>query len=141
MATRPAIAPLPAMPTSIDLVLSQMTPSATTAPAAAASCVFNATSAKKLSVVPNVEPALNPYQPTHSRRTPRPTRGIECPGIARGEPSEPYLPRLAPRSRSAASPPTAPVRWTTDEPAKSMTGLPPMSDRKPPPYTECATSG
>ena len=55
--------------------------------------MFNATSAKKLSVVPNVEPALNPYQPTHSRSTPRPTRGIECPGIARGDPSEPYLPR------------------------------------------------
>ena len=110
-------------------------------PAAAASCVFSMTSPKNESAVPNVEPPLNPNQPIQRIITARPTNGIECPGIARGEPSAAYLPRRAPSSSSAARPPTAPVRWTTDEPAKSITGLPPTSERKPPPQTEWATSG
>ena len=38
-----------------------------------------------------------------------------------------------PSNSSAARAPTAPVRWTTDEPAKSITGLPPTSASKPPP--------
>src|SRR5918998_4859147 len=104
IATRPAIAPLPAMPTSSDLVLSQTIASAPTTPAAAASCVLSATSAKATPSVVKVEPALNPYQPTQRMTTPRPTSGIECPGIARGRPSLPYLPERDPSSSSAASP-------------------------------------
>ena len=61
-------------------------------PAAAPSCVTSTTSAKRSPLVPSVEPALKPNQPSHRISTPRPTSGIECPGIARGLPSGPYLP-------------------------------------------------
>jgi hypothetical protein len=110
-------------------------------PAAAASWVFSMTSPKNEPALSNVEPPLKPNQPIHRITTPRPTSGIEWPGIARALPSGPYLPLRAPSSSSAASAPTAPVRWTTDEPAKSMTGLPPTSDSRPPPQTACAISG
>lgn len=77
MATRPAIAPLPAMPTSSVFVFRYVIRTAPTTPAAAASCVFSMTSPKNESAVPNVEPPLNPNQPIHRIITARPTNGIE----------------------------------------------------------------
>src|SRR5919106_5356740 len=71
IATRPAIAPLPAMPTSSDLVSSQTMSSAPTTPAEAPSCVFSATSANSTSSVASVDPALKPNQPIQRIITPR----------------------------------------------------------------------
>ncbi len=140
MPTRPAIAPLPAMPTSSERVLKYVTRHAPMTPAAAPSCVTSMTSAKRLPLVPSVEPPLKPNQPSHRISTPRPTSGIECPGSARGLPSGPYLPRRGPSSSRHASAPVAPTRWTTVEPAKSCTPLP-ISLRKPPPKIQCALIG
>ena len=70
---------------------------------------------------------------------PRPNSGIECPGIARGLPSEPNLPRRAPSSSSAANAPLAPIRWTTVEPAKSC--MPTDAASQPPPKIQCAPIG
>src|SRR6185503_7417649 len=110
-------------------------------PAAAASWVFSITSPKKEADVSKVEPPLNPNQPIQRMITPSPTSGIEWPGIARGEPSAAYLPIRGPSRNNAAKAPTAPVRWTTEEPAKSITGLPPTWESRPPPQTEWAISG
>jgi hypothetical protein len=117
-----------------------MTADAPITPAAAASWVTSATSAKRPSPTPSVEPALKPNQPSQRIRTPRPTSGIEWPAITRGLPSEPYFPLRGPSSSRAARAPVAPTRWTTVEPAKSWTPLP-ISLRKPPPKIQCAPSG
>ena len=109
-------------------------------PAAAARFVTTTISAKRPSAVPSVEPGLNPNQPSHRIRTPRPKIGIEWPGIARGLPSGPYLPLRGPSRSSAANAPVAPERWTTVEPAKSCTPLP-TEARKPPPKIQWAISG
>jgi hypothetical protein len=83
---------------------------------------------------------LKPNQPTHRISTPRPKIGIECPGITRERPSLEYLPLRGPSSSSAASAAVAPVRWTTDEPAKSCTPEP-ISANRPPPKPQWAISG
>ena len=88
-------------------------------------------SAKRLPIAPSVEPGLNPNQPSHRISTPRPTSGIECPGIARGLPSGPYLPIRGPSNSNAASAPVAPIRWTTVDPAKSC--IPTFTCSQPPP--------
>ena len=62
-----------------------------------------------------------------------------CPGIARGLPSAPYLPRRGPSSSSAASAPVAPIRWTAVEPAKSC--MPTLAWSQPPPNTQCEPIG
>ena len=87
--------------------------------------------------MPSVEPGLNPNQPTNRIRAPRPTSGIECPGMARGLPSGPYLPLRGPSSSSAASAPVAPMRCTAVEPAKSCmpvgsSGVSPFCSQPPP---------
>ena len=66
--------------------------------------------------------------------------GMEWPGITRERPSVPYLPRRGPSSSSAARAAVAPVRCTTDEPAKSCTPEP-ISANRPPPKPQCAISG
>ena len=76
-------------------------------------------SGKRPSSAFSVEPGLNPNQPSHRISTPSPKSGMLCPGIARGSPFLPYLPRLGPRCSSTASAPVAPIRWTAVEPAKS----------------------
>ena len=104
---------------------------AATTPAAAARLVTTTTSAKRPPIAPRVEPGLNPNQPSQRISTPRPTSGIECPGIARGLPSFVYLPIRGPSSSSAAKAPVAPIRWTTVEPAKSC--MPTLTCSQPPP--------
>src|SRR5680860_1244220 len=89
------------------------------------------TSPKNELAVSKVEPPLKPNQPIQRMITPSPTSGIECPGMTLGLPLASYLPLRAPSSSNAARAPTAPVRWTTEEPAKSITGLPPMSESRP----------
>ena len=96
MATSAAIAPLPAMPMSIDFVFQRATMIAPRTPAEAAICVTSRISGKRPSSAPSVEPGLNPNQPSHRISTPSPNSGMLCPGIARGLPSLPYLPRLGP---------------------------------------------
>ena len=76
-----------------------------------------------------VEPVPADPQQQHAEADDRHRVPRYCPWLS----IRPVLPRRAPRSSRAARPPTAPVRWTTDDPAKSITGLPPMSERRPPP--------
>ena len=90
-----------------------------------------ATSAKRPSIAPSVEPALKPNQPNQSTSTASPTSGMLWPGITFGEPSLPYLPSRGPSSSSAASAPVAPIRCTTVEPAKSC--MPKLAWSQPPP--------
>ena len=140
MATRPAIAPLPIMPTSSVLSTSWVSSSAPMTPPAAPRFVTATTSAKRPSAVPSVEPPLKPNQPSQRISTPRPNSGMLWPGIARGLPSGPYLPLRGPRKISAASAAVAPVRCTTEEPAKSCTPEP-ISANRPPPKPQWAMSG
>ena len=108
-------------------------------PAAAARFVTRTISAKRLPIAPSVEPGLNPNQPSHRISTPRPTSGMEWPGIARGLPSGPYLPIRGPSSSSTARAPVAPARWTTVEPAKSC--IPTFACSQPPPKIQWLTIG
>src|SRR2546427_682898 len=78
-----------------------MTASAASTPAAAARLVTTTISAKRPPTAARVEPGLKPNQPSQRMNTPRPTSGIECPGIARGLPSESYLPRRGPDAHRA----------------------------------------
>src|ERR1044072_2014657 len=110
MPTSPAIAPLPAMPTSSDRLLIQTASEAPITPAAAASCVLSITSPKKEAEVSKVEPPLNPNHPIQRMITPRPNIGTDGPGVPRGLPFASYLPLRAPSSSSAARAPVAPVR-------------------------------
>ena len=70
---------------------------------------------------------------------PRPTSGMECPGIARGLPRASYFPRRGPSRSRAASAPVAPIRWTTVEPAKSC--MPAFLASQPPPKIQCEMIG
>ena len=152
IATNPAIAPLPAMPMSIVPVFSFTVITANSTPAAAAMLVITRISGNRPSSAPSVDPGLNPNQPSHRISTPSPNSGMLCPGIARGLPSDPYLPLRAPSSSRAASAPVAPIRWTAVEPAKSCMPQVCQSStprilhrspvwRKPPPNTQWAPSG
>src|SRR5262249_48694547 len=67
-APSPAIAPLPAIPMSIVLVINHIVPTAATTPAAAARLVTTTTSAKRPPIAPSVEPGLNPNQPSQRIR-------------------------------------------------------------------------
>ena len=108
-------------------------------PAQAASWVTTTTSVKRPSSALSVDPGLNPNQPSHRISTPRPNSGMLCPGIARGLPSGPYLPRRGPSNSRAASAPVAPIRWTAVEPAKSC--MPTLTCSQPPPKTQCEAIG
>ena len=110
IATKPAIMPLATMPMSIVRCFSCVATNAPITPPAAPMSVTTATSPRRASLMPSVEPGLNPNQPMNRIRTPMPTSGIEWPGIARGLPSVPYLPLRAPSRSSAASAPLAPIR-------------------------------
>jgi hypothetical protein len=70
---------------------------------------------------------------------PRPNSGMLWPGMARGLPSLPYLPRRGRAAGSAASAPWRPIRWTTVEPAKSC--MPVFVASQPPPKIQCAPIG
>jgi hypothetical protein len=120
-------------------ILHLLVRAAVSTPAAAASWVIISTSVKRPSRAPRVEPGLNPNQPSQRIRTPSPNRGIECPGIARGFPSAPYLPFRAPSRSSTARAPVAPIRWTAVEPAKSC--MPMFACSQPPPNTQWAPIG
>ena len=114
-------------------------PTANSTPAAAARFVTIAISGKRPSSAPRPEPGLKPNQPSHRIRMPRPNSGMLWPGIARGLPSAPYLPRRGPSSSSTASAPVAPIRWTTVEPAKSC--MPNWVASQPPPKIQWAPIG
>src|SRR5918997_1355374 len=81
MATRPAIMPLPTMPMSMVFSLICEATKAPITPPAAPRSVTTATSASRPSVADSVEPGLKPNQPKNRMTTPRPTSGIECPGM------------------------------------------------------------
>ena len=116
-----------------------ITATAAITPAAAARLVTIAISGKRPSSALRPEPGLKPNQPSHRISTPRPKSGMLWPGIARGLPSGPYLPRRGPSSSSTASAPVAPIRWTTVEPAKSCTEN--CTASQPPPKIQCAPIG
>src|SRR3954471_16950577 len=109
MATRAAIAPLPAMPMSIFLTFRYMTATAEMTPAAAARFVTMAISGKRPSIACRPEPGLNPNQPSHRIRMPRPNSGMLWPGIARGLSSGPYFPGCGPWWSTTASGPVLPA--------------------------------
>ena len=72
------------MPMSKVRTCSWLVAIAPSTPAAAARLVTTATSAKRPSTAPSVEPALKPNQPNHSISTASPTSGMEWPGITFG---------------------------------------------------------
>ena len=74
--------PLPTMPMSIVRWSSEVVTNAPSTPAAPPSSVTIATSAKRTSAAPSVEPGLKPNQPMNRITVPRPTSGIEWPGMA-----------------------------------------------------------
>ena len=134
IATSAAIAPLPAMPMSIVFISSLPVTIAVSTPAQAASWVVTTTSVKRPSSALSVEPGLKPNQPNQRMKIDRPNSGMLWPGIGRGLPSGPYLPRRGPRWSSTASAPVAPIRWTAVEPAKSC--MPRFDWSQPPPNTQ-----
>ncbi len=90
-----------------------------------------------------VEPALNPNQPNARMNVPIMTCGMLCGGIGFTRPSAEYLPMRAPIILPSTSAMTPPVRWTTDDPAKSTCPCPspkfvPSADSHPPPQTQFA---
>ena len=70
---------------------------AETPPAAAAIQVVTSVKDVNSGSADKTEPPLKPNQPSHSIKTPAAESGRLCPGIARGFPSSPNLPILAPR--------------------------------------------
>ena len=94
---------------------------------------------KRPSSAVSVEPGLKPNQPSHRISTPSPKSGMLWPGIARGRPSLPYLPRRGPSCSRIASAAAAAQTSTTIEPAKSWTWISEAS--QPPPKIQCATTG
>ncbi len=122
------------MPMSIFFSSSFEVMIANSTPALAASWVVITTSVKRVSSAPSVEPGLKPNQPSQRMKIDRPNSGMLWPGIARGLPSGPYLPRRGPRCSSTASAPVAPIRWTAVEPAKSC--MPRLLWSQPPPKTQ-----
>ncbi len=103
--------------------------------------VTTITCEKKLPSVAPVDAPLKPNQPSQRASTPIPKIGMLWPGIARGLPSLPYLPRRGPSTIAAASAAVAPVRWTIVEPAKSSAPAPMVLNRPLPLQPACATSG
>src|SRR3954462_12631870 len=79
-------------------------------PPDAPSMVTIATSAKRPSVMPSVEPALKPNQPNSRMNIPRPRMNMLWPGIGRFAPSGPNLPRRGPSISRPASAPVAATR-------------------------------
>ena len=139
MATRPAIAPLPAMPMSKVRVRSHISATAARTPNDPASVVIITISGNRPSRVLSVEPGLKPYHPSHRMKIPIPNSGMLWPGIACGVPSLAYFPRRGPSSSRTASAAAAAVTSTTIEPAKSCTW---MSVRSQPSLKiQWATSG
>ena len=127
------------MPMSKVLVFQYMMIIAVVTPALPASWVIIAISGKRPSRALSVEPGLKPNQPSHRISTPRPNSGMLWPGIARGAPSEAYLPRRGPSCSRIASAADAPQTSTTIEPAKSWTWI--VCASQPPPKIQCATTG
>src|ERR1700760_58981 len=84
------------MPMSIEPVFHFAVAIAVSTPAQRASWVTIRTSVKRPSSALSVEPGLNPNQPSHRMKMPRPNSGMLCPGIARGLPSGPSLPLRGP---------------------------------------------
>ena len=91
-------------------------------PVAAARVVVTATLEAMAEAPPiaRVEPGLKPYHPTHKKKVPRTTKGMEWPLMGPGS-SPPNRPILGPKTQApmpAAQPPTM---CTTPQPAKSTT--------------------
>ena len=124
MATRPASRPLQSIVGSGLPVTRYIVSSVPTDAAAPASIVFTATMAMRLSVPASVEPGLNPNQPNARMNVPSMTIGMSWPGIARGFPSLPYLPRRGPIHHAPARQIMPPHMCTTPEPAKSTAPWP-----------------
>ncbi len=112
IATKPAIAPLITMVTSLLPVRTRLTINAPITPPAAAMFVFKNTwltaIALASSLITNSEPPLNPNQPNHRINTPRAAKGMFEPGIGLIDPLTPYFPFLGPSKlttpRAAAAP-------------------------------------
>jgi len=113
-------------------------------PAAPPSAVFNVIRAISGPAV-NVEPALKPNHPNHSKNVPSVAK-IRFDGVKRRiEPSSPYLPTRGPITIAAANAIHPPTEWTIDEPAKSMkpssASQPCWFGLSPPPQAQWPTTG
>ncbi len=89
-----------------------------TTPAAAAKNVLAITLGTSSGSAANVEAPLKPNQPNQSKNTPNAPNGMLCPVITFTRPFS-YLPSRGPTITAATNAATAPVKWTTVEPAKS----------------------
>ena len=119
MPTSPASAPFSTMLKSGLCWSVQEAAIAPITPAAAASDVVTKTSETSAGSALRTDPPLNPYQPSHRRKTPIAASGMLCPAIGRIFPPSRYLPRRGPRTMMPASPAQPPTEWTSVEPAKS----------------------
>src|SRR5262245_56236872 len=113
---------------------------AVTAPAHAESRVLTATIEMRRSVLPKVEPGLNPIHPNKRMRVPMTAYPRLWPGNARTLPSFLYFPIRGPRIMASASAIQPPVACTTPDPAKSTAPWPQPSElpscaSQPPPHT------
>ena len=114
MATSPATTPeaaprVVAWPSRMRSVTSQ----ASIAAAVATVVVMKVEAATPLELV--AEPALNPYQPNHSRPAPSITNGTLC-----GRNNVPGQPLRFPRTIASTRPAVPELIWTAVPPAKSM---------------------
>src|SRR5690606_18288304 len=112
-------------------------PAVAITPAEAANKVLAITGGTRAGSAAKVLPPLNPNQPSQRMKTPNAPSGKLWPGIVLiALPL--YLPMRGPIFQAAINAATAPVRWTTVDPAKSIK---PICDSQPPPHTQWPTIG
>ena len=119
IATRPASMPLTIIPGSGLPPRFQIHAMPVLAPKAAASAVFTATRARRVSVAAKVDAALNPNQPNSRMNVPSIAIGMWWPGNARGLPLRSNLPMRGPSTMAPVRAAMPPMACTTPEPAKS----------------------
>jgi len=117
-ATRPAKAPLSAIPISVSFVLIAEYRSAETAPAAPPRVVFTATFATSPFAI-STDPPLNPYHPNQSINVPIVASGMLCPGIAFALPDLENFPYLGPSTIAPVSAIQPPSACIAVDPARS----------------------
>ena len=103
---------------------------------AAAKFVFTNTFPARAMLSPSIETVeapLKPNQQNHKIKHPNAPNVKECPGIAFGLPSLPYLPIRGPNIAAPTRAATPPVICTAVEPAKSWN---PISESQPPPQIQ-----
>ena len=121
IATKPAIAPLITMVTSLFPVRARLNINAPMTPPAAAMFVLRNTWLTAIALasllMTSSEPPLNPNQPSHRINTPKAASGILEPGIGLTDPFAPYFPFLGPSNVTTPKAAAAPNKCTVPEPA------------------------